>query len=76
MEYSKSKWLAWLKDDKIRLIIQEYGFEGIETYFDILVDKDCFFKISEKLINTMQKYANEDLRRYQCYLTNNHGKIN
>ena len=74
-EFSNIRWLAWLKDDKVRLIHQEYNQGGVETYFDVLLDKDSFFEMGENLLNIMQKYADEDMKRFQEYALKRGGKI-
>lgn len=73
-EYSPFKWLAWIRDNKIRLIHQDYGDYDVETVFDILVDKNCFYDACHYMIKTMQKYADADQKRYEQYLKNKYGK--
>lgn len=65
LEYDNFKWLAWLKNNKVRLIHQSYDFEGIDTVFDILVDKDYFFNKFNEFVNQMREFADEDIRCYE-----------
>ncbi len=67
-EYSKFKWLAWLKNDKVRLIHQDYRFEEVKTEFDILIDKKSFYQTCETMLKTMQEYAEKDKTRYENYV--------
>ena len=67
-EYSKFKWLAWLKNDKVRLIHQDYRFEEVKTEFDILIDKKSFYQTCETMLKTMQEYAEKDKTRYENYI--------
>ena len=75
MEFSKIKWLAWLKEDRVRLIQQEYNCGGIETCFDVLLDKDWFFEMGKELTLIMQKFVDKDIVRYQDYVIEKYGKI-
>lgn len=74
MEYSKFKWLAWVKDDKIRLIQQNYESFEVETKFDVLVDKTWFFDMCNSLKSTMQEYADKDMKRYEEYIEEKYGR--
>ena len=73
MEYSKFKWLAWVKDDKIRLIQQNYENFDVETQFDVLVNKTWFFDMCNKIKVTMQEYADKDMKRYEEYVEKKYG---
>ena len=73
-EYSPFKWLAWVRDNKIRLIHQDYGDYDVETVFDILVDKNCFYDVCNRMINQMQQYADTDQKRYDEYVKMKYGK--
>lgn len=73
-EYSPFKWLAWIKDDKVRLIHQDYRFNNVKTEFDVLVDKDWFFHFGQYMIKTMQEYADSDLKRYNKYVKEKYNK--
>ena len=73
-EYSPFKWLAWIKDDKVRLIHQNYRFNNVKTEFDVLVDKDWFFHFGQYMIKTMQEYADSDLKRYNKYIKEKYNK--
>ena len=74
-EYSPFKWLAWIKDDKVRLIHQNYRNDVATIMFDVLVDKDWFFHFTNSMIKTMKEYADSDLKRYQEYVINKYGKL-
>lgn len=67
-EYSPFKWLAWIKDDKVRLIHQDYRFNNVKTEFDVLVDKDWFIHFGQYMVKIMQEYADSDLKRYNKYI--------
>lgn len=67
-EYSPFKWLAWLKDDKIRLIHQDYRNYVARTEFDILMDKEQFFSTCNYMLQAMQEYADKDKARYENYV--------
>ncbi len=73
-EFSKFKWLAWIKGDKVRLIHQDYDFDSVHTSFDVLVDKTWFYEMCENLKNNMQKYADADQIRYEQYVKERYGK--
>ena len=73
-EYSPFKWLGWIKDDKIRLIQQDYRNQDVETVFDILIDKNCFYDACNNMISTMLKYADTDQKRYDEYVEMKYGK--
>ena len=73
-EYSPFKWLAWIRDNKIRLIQQDYRNQDVETVFDILVDKNCFYDACNRMINQMQQYADADQKRYDEYVKMKYGK--
>lgn len=75
IEYSTFKWLCWIKDDKVRIIHQDYRYETAKTEFDILVDKEIFFNACKFIIKEMKKYAKSDLERYQNYALQKYGKI-
>ena len=74
MEFSKFKWLAWIKDDKVRLIHQTYQEENPITEFDVLVDKTWFFSFCEDMIKTMKDYSDKDLKRYNEYVKEKYGE--
>ena len=74
MEFSKFKWLAWVYEDKVRLIHQTYVDYTPEIEFDIIVDKDWFFAFCKDLIKTMKEYADKDLKKYQEYVLEKYGK--
>ncbi len=76
MEFSKFKWLAWIKEDKVRLIHQTYQEENPVTEFDVLVDKTWFFSFCEDMIKTMKDYADKDLERYNEYVKGKYGDNN
>ena len=75
MEFSKFKWLAWVREDKVRLIHQTYEDYVPEIEFDNIVDKDWFFDFCKDLIKTMKEYADKDLKRYQEYALRKYCKI-
>ena len=75
MEYSKFQWLGWEKDNKIRLIHLDYNFDDVDTFFDVLIDKQEFLDICHKLTEEMKNYADKDLKRYQEYVIKKYGKI-
>lgn len=70
-EYSAFKWLAWIKDDKVRLIHQEYEHEEVKNIFDVYVDKKWFFVFSKNLFKTMDEFAQKDLADYNAYIKTN-----
>ena len=74
MEFSKFKWLAWIKEDKVRLIHQTYQEENPVTEFDVLVDKTWFFDFCEDMIKTMKDFADKDLKRYNEYVKEKYGE--
>lgn len=67
-EYSPFKWLAWIKEDKVRIIQQDYRFEKVKTEFDVLIDKKQFFNTCNYMLQTMQEYANKGKKRYENYV--------
>ena len=67
-EYSPFKWLAWIKNNSVRLIHQDYRDEVVQIEFDILVDKDWFLHFGYNMIKTMQEYADSDFTRYKKYV--------
>jgi len=73
-EYSPFKWLAWIRDNKIRLIHQDYRNKDVETVFDILVNKNYFYDACNNMISKMQKYADADQKRYDEYVKMKYGK--
>jgi hypothetical protein len=75
-EYSPFKWLAWIKDNQVRLIHQNYNGEKANIEFDVLVDKDWFFHFGHNMIKTMQEYADSDLKRYNKYVEEKYGRNN
>ena len=74
-EYSSFKWLAWIKDEKVRLIHQNYQEADVITEFDVLLDKAWFFHFGFNMIETMKNYAKSDLKRYQKYVLEKYGKL-
>lgn len=74
-ELSYFKWLCWIKDDKIRLIQQDYYGKRVKTAFDILIDKSLFFEICEKMIKQMQQYTDLDRERYENYAIKKYGSV-
>ena len=74
-EFSPFKWLAWVKDDKVRLIHQDYCNQEVKNIFDVLVDKEWFFSACKEIASTMQKYADMDLKNYQDYALQKYGKL-
>ena len=73
-EITPFKWLCWLKDDKIRVLQQNYE-ERITTKFDVLVDKNLFFKECNKMLKQMKEYEKKDRKRYQEYALKKYGKL-
>ena len=73
-EYSPFKWLAWVRDNKIRLIHQDYRNKDVETVFDILVNKNYFYDTCNNMISKMQKYADADQKRYDEYVKMKYGE--
>ena len=73
-EYSPFKWLAWIKENKVRLIHQTYQEENPITEFDVLVDKAWYFSFCEDMIKTMKDYADKDLKRYNEYIKEKYGE--
>lgn len=67
-EFSPFKWLAWIKDDKVRLIHQDYRCDKVKTEFDVLIDKNLFYQTCQNMINTMQEYADKNLEQYKKYI--------
>lgn len=67
-EYSKFKLLAWIKDNKVRLIHQDYRFDEVKTEFDVIMDKNLFFTTCKTMILKMQEYADRDFERYNKYI--------
>lgn len=74
-EYSSFKWLGWIKDNKIRLIHQDYSSQAVKNCFDILLDKDLFFQSCEIMLNKMQEYTDKNLKGYQDYALKKYGKL-
>ena len=74
-EFSPFKWLSWIKNDKVRIIHQDYKFQEVKTDFDILVDKTWFFKTCQEMIFIMKYYVYEDQKRYEKYVKEKYGKI-
>lgn len=66
-EFSPFKWLAWVKDNSIRLIHQDYRGNKAKVEFDVIVDKDWFLHFSQNLINSMEHYAEAELKLYKKY---------
>lgn len=64
-EYTPYKWIAWEKDDYIRLIHQNYLYGEVKTKFDILLDKEWFYHAGRNMINSMQSYIDSDLKLYE-----------
>lgn len=73
-EYSPFKWLAWVKDNSIRLIHQDYRGIEAKTEFDIIVDKDWFLHFSQHLINSMKHYSEAELKQYNKYVKERYKK--
>ena len=67
-EYSPFIWLAWIKDDKVRLIHQDYRYEEVNTEFDVLMDKEIFYNTCNHMLEVMQEFADKDLKRYNEYI--------
>lgn len=74
LEITAFKWLCWIKDDKIRVLQQEYGNRAA-TGFDILMDKKLFFRACNKMLKQMQEIEKKDLKRYQDYALQKYGKL-
>jgi len=74
-ELSYFKWICWIKDDKIRLIQQDYYGKRVKTAFDILIVKSLFFEICEKMIKQMQQYSDLDQERYETYAIKKYGCV-
>ena len=74
-EYSPFKWLVWIKNDKVRIIHQDYRKISAKTEFDILVDKIWFFGFCDDWLTKMQEYADKDLKRYKEYIENKHPRF-
>lgn len=73
-ELSPFKWLCWLKNDKIRLIQQNYCNQRVRAEFDILLDKNMFFDSCNKLIFNLKQYADADQKRYDEYVKMKYGE--
>ena len=73
-ELSPFKWLCWLKNDKIRLIQQNYCKQRVRAEFDNLLDKNMFFDSCNKLILNLKQYADADQKRYDEYVKMKYGK--
>ena len=54
-EFSCFKWLAWINDNKVRIIHQNYDKVYIKDEFDVLLDKDWFFQFGHNMVKTMPK---------------------
>lgn len=67
-ECSKFKWLAWIKDDKVRLLHQSCK-EIAVTEFDVLVDKDWFLHLSYNIIRQFKEYMDADIKQYEMWVT-------
>lgn len=67
-DYSPFKWLAWIKDDKVRLIHQDYGDSDILEEFDILIDKKKFTDTCKNMLKVMEEEIQADLKRYEKYI--------
>ena len=59
---------GWLKDNKIRLLHQSKENDTTNVFFDILVDKVCFYEFAEKLIKRMEEIAAQKVEWYKEYL--------
>lgn len=73
-KFSPFKWLAWVKDNSIRLIHQDYRETDVKTKFDVVVNKDWFNQFSQNLINSMKHYAEAELKLYKKYVKEKYGK--
>ena len=67
-EYSPFKWLAWVINDKVRLIHQDYRSDKVKTEFDVLINKENFYTVCENMVAQMSEYAEKDLKRYNEYV--------
>lgn len=65
MEFDKYKWLAWQNGNKIRLIHQNYNETKVENEFDVIVDKKWFYELCQFMLQSMESYANADMKRYK-----------
>lgn len=73
-EYSFFKWLAWVKDDKIRLIHQDYNDKEVKTEFDILLDKDWFIHFCYSMLKTMKNHTGADEKLYKKFVKDKYDK--
>ena len=57
-EFTEYKLLAWEKDNKVRFMIQDYYESSDSEYapivFDVLVNKDIFYKYFEEFYNSLK----------------------
>ncbi len=63
-EFTNYKLLAWEKDNKVRFMIQNYFGRSDKEYvpidFDVLVNKDIFYKYFEEFYNSL-KFESEQM---------------
>ena len=68
MEYTKTKLYAFLKDDFVRLVYQDFSCDEQEIIFDVAVNKKWFFKTADKMIKQMEKIADKTDDNYKKYI--------
>ena len=68
MEYTETKLHAFLKDDFVRLVYQDFSCDEQEIIFDVAVNKKWFFKTADKMIKQMKKIADKTDDNYKKYI--------
>lgn len=70
-EFSPFTWIAWSKDDRVRLIHQDYRAVNVEICFDVLLDKEWFMHFCYNLLDSITQYAEDDLKHYNAWKRKN-----
>lgn len=75
VKFTFFKWIVWVKDNSIRLILQNYNESEVKTEFDVIFDKDWLRHFSQNLIKSMKENADADLKRYKKSIKEKYGNI-